>query len=57
MHKICIYYLRNLARGYDPAKRDQEKIGYKRMADALGCQSDERRGVPAISIGEVASNL
>jgi len=27
------------------------------MADALGYQSDERRGVPAISIGEVASNL
>ena len=35
----------------------QEKIGYKRMADALGYYSDERRGVPAISLGEVASNL
>ena len=44
IHKICIYYLR-------------KKIGYKRMADALGYYSDEGRGVPAISFGEVASNL
>ena len=35
----------------------RKKIGYKRMADALGYYSDERRGVPAISFGEVASNL
>gem|GEM_PF-5655499 len=27
------------------------------MVDALGYYSDERRGVPAISVGEVASNL
>jgi len=27
------------------------------MADALGPRSDEGRGVPAISLGEVATNL
>lgn len=27
------------------------------MVDALGCPGDEGRGVPAISFGEVVSNL
>ena len=40
--KIGINYLR-------------KKIGYKRMVDALGYYSDEGRGVPAISVGELAS--
>ena len=31
--------------------------GYKRMVDALGYYNDEGRGVPAISFGELASEL
>jgi len=30
---------------------------YGRMVDALGDPGEEGRGVPAISLGEVASNL
>jgi len=36
----------------------RDKIAfYGQMADALGDPGDEGRGVPAISLGEVASNL
>ena len=30
---------------------------YGQMVDALGYRGDEGRGVPAISLGEVATNL
>ncbi len=30
---------------------------YRLMVDALGSKGDEGRGVPAISLGEVVSNL
>jgi len=34
-----------------------KRVIYRRMVDALGPGGDEGRGVPAISCGEVASNL
>jgi len=34
-----------------------KKLFYMQMVDALGYRGDEGRGVPAISLGEVASNL
>jgi hypothetical protein len=46
-------------------KKKKEKVcrlkssrsGYMHMVDALGFCNDERRGVPAISVGELASKL
>ncbi|KKU85933.1 MAG: hypothetical protein UY15_C0019G0007 [Parcubacteria group bacterium GW2011_GWA2_47_9] len=35
----------------------QGKNNYGWTVDALGYRGDEGRGVPAISLGEVASNL
>ena len=39
------------------ASQMENKLIYRRMVDALGYQGDEGRGVTAISLGEVSSNL
>jgi len=38
-------------------KVEEAFLFYRQMVDALGYRGDEGRGVTAISVGEVSSNL